>query len=122
VATTTRADDIASMVASRYLSCLLRHLGANVTLAGVVGDDTAGRTVKRLLEEIGIDTNLVVLDTDRCTTTKERFVGRAAGRHPHQILRVDHESTLPIGGPVEQRLLAGAFHIVGIRSPSGGCS
>jgi len=91
------------------VACLLRHLGANVTLAGVVGDDTAGRTVKRLLEEIGIDTNLVVLDTDRCTTTKERFVGRAAGRHPHQILRVDHESTLPIGGPVEQRLLAGVL-------------
>ena len=34
------------------VACLLRHLGARVTLAGVVGDDPGGRTVRRLMDEI----------------------------------------------------------------------
>ena len=78
------------------VACLVRHLEAQVTLAGVVGDDASGRIVRKLLDEIDLDKALVLTDTDRCTTTKERFVGRAAGRHPHQILRVDRESAAPI--------------------------
>ena len=88
------------------VACLLRHLEAQVTLAGVVGDDPSGRTVRRLLEEIDLDTDLVLTDTNRCTTTKERFVGRAAGRHPHQILRVDREWTEPLAEEIENKLIA----------------
>lgn len=86
------------------VACLLRHLDARVTLAGVIGDDASGRTVRRLLDEIGIRDDLVLSDPDRCTTTKERFVGRAAGRHPHQILRVDHETPHPIEAAIEHQL------------------
>jgi D-beta-D-heptose 7-phosphate kinase/D-beta-D-heptose 1-phosphate adenosyltransferase len=88
------------------VACLLRHLEARVTLAGVVGDDPSGRTLRRLLEEIGLDTQLILTDPERCTTTKERFVGRAAGRHPHQILRVDRESTDPLDEHVERKATA----------------
>ena len=88
------------------VACLLRHLESQVTLAGVVGDDPSGRTVRRLLEEIDLDTDLLLNDTDRCTTTKERFVGRAAGRHPHQILRVDRESREPLEEHIEEKLTA----------------
>ena len=90
------------------VACLVRHLEAQVTLAGVVGDDASGRIVRKLLDEIDLDKALVLTDTDRCTTTKERFVGRAAGRHPHQILRVDRESAAPIAKKsIENRLLHG---------------
>jgi len=45
--------------------------------------------LRRLLEESGIDTRLVLTDPHRPTTTKERFLGLAAHRHAQQILRVD---------------------------------
>jgi len=75
------------------VAVLLRGLGADVVLAGVVGDDLAGRTVRKLLEECGVDSKLLVTDAGRPTTTKERFMGRAPHRTPQQILRVDHEVT-----------------------------
>jgi len=86
------------------VASLLRGLGADVTLAGVVGDDSEGRTLRKLLDEAGIHTQSVLTDPTRPTTTKERFLGRAANRHPHQILRVDHELREPIGAELEERL------------------
>ncbi len=86
------------------VACLLRALEADVCLAGVVGDDAEGRIVRRLLEEAGIDQSLVLTDAERPTTTKERFIGRAAGRHPHQILRVDQETCEPLPEPVAREL------------------
>ena len=74
------------------VAVLLRGLEASVTLAGVIGDDASGRTVQRLLAEARIDATPLVVDPSRPTTTKERFLGRAANRHAHQILRVDTES------------------------------
>ncbi len=70
---------------------LLRGLGAEVAVVGVVGDDTSGRVVARLLREQGIDDRLVLSEESRRTTTKERFLGRTMSRHAHQILRVDSE-------------------------------
>ncbi len=84
---------------------LLRALGAEVTLAGVVGDDSAGRMLQKLLHDAGIDNHLIRIDSRRPTTTKDRFVGRAADRHPHQILRVDSESREPIGHQIESELV-----------------
>jgi D-beta-D-heptose 7-phosphate kinase/D-beta-D-heptose 1-phosphate adenosyltransferase len=80
---------------------LLRALGARVTLAGVVGEDQAGRLIQKLAHDAGIDCDLVVTDSSRLTTTKERFVGRAADRHPHQMLRVDSEMRNPIAKDIE---------------------
>ena len=75
---------------------LLRGLEADVTLAGVIGDDASGRTVRKLLDEAQVDAALIVVDPARPTTVKERFLGRAANRHAHQILRVDTESRTPL--------------------------
>lgn len=86
---------------------LLRALDAEVVLAGVVGDDASGRVLRQLLAEAGIDDRLVLCDAQRPTTTKERFIGRAAGRHPHQILRVDEEVCDPLGGDLPQQLADG---------------
>jgi D-beta-D-heptose 7-phosphate kinase/D-beta-D-heptose 1-phosphate adenosyltransferase len=75
---------------------LLPHLEADVTLAGVVGNDSDGHTLRALLRDEGIDDQFVLTDPTRPTTAKHRFVGRASDRHPHQILRVDRESRAPL--------------------------
>lgn len=85
---------------------MLRGLDAEVTLAGIIGDDRDGLQVIEDLQQAGVDCSAVLTDTDRPTTCKVRFMGRAQHRHPHQMLRVDREVRYPIGTTVAQRLLA----------------
>lgn len=84
---------------------MLAGLDAVVTCAGVVGDDEAGSQVRQLLNDVNIDHTLVLTDPSRPTTCKERFIGRAANRHPHQILRVDSEERDPLSPQLETELL-----------------
>ena len=70
----------------------LSHLGARVLAAGILGADYSGDSIRKMLSEINVDCQLLVTDPARPTTTKNRFMGRAANRHPHQILRVDRET------------------------------
>lgn len=86
------------------VATLLRSLDAEVVLAGVVGNDSEGRLVQRLLDEAGIERRPVVVDPDRPTTTKQRCMGRAANRHPHQMLRIDYETTRPLADDLEAAL------------------
>jgi D-beta-D-heptose 7-phosphate kinase/D-beta-D-heptose 1-phosphate adenosyltransferase len=86
---------------------MLRGLEAEVVCAGVVGNDEAGIATRSLLEENGVDDELLLVDPSRPTTVKERFVGRAQAKHPSQILRVDHEVTTPLSAELESRLIAG---------------
>jgi D-beta-D-heptose 7-phosphate kinase/D-beta-D-heptose 1-phosphate adenosyltransferase len=90
------------------VATLLAALDCAVELAGVIGDDSAGRTLSRLLADARLEKNLVVTDGDRQTTVKERIVGRTAGRQPHQIVRVDRESRRPLPEEQENQLLASA--------------
>jgi D-beta-D-heptose 7-phosphate kinase/D-beta-D-heptose 1-phosphate adenosyltransferase len=97
---------------------MLRGLEAEVCCAGVVGADPDGAAVRHLLTDSGIDHSLVLRDNDRPTTVKERFIGRAANRHPHQILRVDREvrDALPedLEGKLARQLIArlGEFQVL----------
>ena len=84
---------------------MLRGLDAEVTLAGVVGDDADGKVVAEDLTRFGVDCSALVVDSDRPTTCKVRFMGRAQHRHPHQMLRVDREVRHPIRTEVAQQLL-----------------
>lgn len=62
-------------------------LGVNTTLLSVIGDDSAGRSVARLLEEALINSGLYV-DPGIDTTVKLRVIGGH-----QQLLRVDFETT-----------------------------
>jgi rfaE bifunctional protein kinase chain/domain len=62
-------------------------LGAVSALLSVVGDDEAGRTLGRLLDEGQIDANLHI-DREIDTTVKLRVIGRQ-----QQLLRIDFETT-----------------------------
>lgn len=87
-----RADrDEVRLGGAANVANMVRGLEANVTLASVVGDDAFGRTVREELERAGVDCSALISDHTRPTTVKERFIGRAQNRHPHQMLRVDRE-------------------------------
>ena len=93
------AGSVASMAAT---------LGAETILAAVVGDDAEGRLVCDLLEKAEVDTEHVLTVPDRCTTVKERLLGRAQQRHPHQMMRVDREVDRPIESDQADALVAGS--------------
>ncbi len=86
------------------VATMLRALGARVALAGVVGDDDDGKRIRRMLLEQGIDDEAVLIDPDRPSTVKERYIGRAQQRHPQQMIRVDYEVREPLSAPREQEL------------------
>lgn len=75
---------------------MLIGLETEVTMAGVTGTDMDGAVVRDALVEKGIDCTAIVADASRPTTVKQRFMGRAQQRHPHQILRVDREVNTPL--------------------------
>ena len=87
------------------VATMLAALGAEVRLAGGVGDDPEGAFVRRMLDEKGIDHGGVVPLDDRPTTLKERYIGRAQDRHPQQMIRVDYEVRAPIPAPAEATIL-----------------
>lgn len=75
-------------------------LGAQVTLAGVVGDDASGKQLTAILEQEGIDTCAIVKDAGRPTTVKTRVLAGS-----HQLVRVDREVTAPISEALADELL-----------------
>lgn len=99
-------DEEVRLGGAASVAFLLRGLDCDVRLAGVVGDDFEGRTLRKLLDDHAVDRHAVLSDSYRPTTVKQRFVGRAAQRHPHQILRVDHETREAIRGDLAERFVA----------------
>jgi D-beta-D-heptose 7-phosphate kinase/D-beta-D-heptose 1-phosphate adenosyltransferase len=78
----------------------VQALGGQVTLVGLAGDDPAGEQVRNLAADI---TNLnlaLVVDGDRPTTLKTRYI--AAGQ---QLLRVDEENGADVSPALEAALL-----------------
>src|SRR5262245_43882017 len=86
------------------VATMLRALGAEVCLAGVVWADADGLRVRQTLLDLGIDAEAVLTDSGRPTTVKERYIGRAQHRHPQQMLRVDYEVRAPLAADVERQL------------------
>lgn len=64
----------------------VRALGGQVVLAGLIGDDEAGRRVQATLAENGIESALGVASDGRPTTLKTRVVAQH-----QQIVRTDRE-------------------------------
>jgi rfaE bifunctional protein kinase chain/domain len=68
----------------------LRGLGAGVEMAGLLGNDAAGRFVARALKGKRIGVSAAILDPDRPTTVKTRVIA-----HSQQVVRVDREHKFP---------------------------
>src|SRR5581483_2839317 len=48
----------------------------------------------------------VIVDPDRPSTVKERYIGRAQHRHPQQMIRVDYEVRQALPDAIEQAMCA----------------
>ena len=80
-------------------------LGAVCHCAGVVGTDADADVIRAMLREQGAETAGLIADPARPTTRKTRLIGLAQHRHRQQLIRIDEESTRPIGDAVTQALL-----------------
>jgi rfaE bifunctional protein kinase chain/domain len=84
VVTVRQRDNRLGGAANVALNC--KALGTKVTLASVIGDDSEGRLLRKLAEDAGIDTSLLVNSKHRPTTTKTRIISE--GKH---MMRLDEE-------------------------------
>ncbi len=75
------------------------RMGAEVTLAGVVGADAGADRLQASLRENGCSTEGVVVARDRPTTVKTRVVVQN-----QQIVRIDRETREPVCGKTLERL------------------
>ena len=66
-------------------------LGGQAILVGVIGNDSAGDDIDRLLRTTPGVASALVRIADRPTTCKTRFMTRS-----HQLLRLDEETTAPL--------------------------
>ncbi len=80
-------------------------LGSQAVVAGVIGDDEAGRRLLAALQAAGIDPAGVLVDCTRPTTTKTRLVAESVLRVPQHLARLDRLSRAPLGQAVESALL-----------------
>ncbi|MFC1564490.1 D-glycero-beta-D-manno-heptose-7-phosphate kinase [candidate division KSB1 bacterium] len=75
-------------------------LGGNPLLFGVVGDDSAGNDLEKLLDTKKFDKRGIIIDEKRPTTMKTRII--AQDQH---VVRADFESTMEINRSVQKKLL-----------------
>ncbi|MBA3828541.1 MAG: carbohydrate kinase [Taibaiella sp.] len=86
VVTLNKRESRLGGAANVALNC--KALGAKVTMASVVGNDADGQLLRKLAADAGIDSSLMVMSSQRPTTTKTRVISR--GQH---MLRLDDEIT-----------------------------
>jgi len=73
----------------------IASLGARVCVAGLVGDDSAGRDLVRTLQDRGVCTEGIVSCPERPTTTKTRVLAGARHTIRQQLVRLDREPPTP---------------------------
>lgn len=85
----------------------LRGLRVGVEMAGLLGDDPAGRFIARTLRAKRIGVVAAVVDPDRPTSVKTRVIA-----HSQQVVRVDRERNAPPSRATCDALLGKALAIL----------
>ncbi len=75
-------------------------LGAVVSPLGVVGEDMSAEQLRSAFEEIGVNTDSLVIDSSRPTTLKSRIIA-----HNQQVVRADRESRFAIDEQIQDRIV-----------------
>ena len=83
-------------------------LGANVCVAGVIGNDESGEELRDMLEKLGVSAEGLVVQEGRKTSKKSRIVASN-----QQILRYDRESKESISDESTQAVIAYASRVMG---------
>src|SRR6266699_2298549 len=76
-----------------------RTLGAEVFLAGVVGDDLPGQQLRRAVGDLQMHQEGLVTDAQRPTSTKTRILAGSPQIVQQHIVRIDRVDTSEVGQP-----------------------
>jgi len=79
----------------------IASLGGIPLMAGAAGDDVEGKKLVELLRRDGIDTDAVICDPGRHTTSKTRIMSDG-----HQLIRLDREITEPISEEMQGEIIS----------------
>ena len=82
-----------------------RTLGAEVFLAGVVGDDVPGRRLREAISELGMHQEGMVSEAGRPTSTKTRIVAGSSQMVQHQIVRIDRVDNSDLENDSKSRII-----------------
>src|SRR5256885_16449571 len=80
-------------------------LGAEVFLAGVVGDDLPGQRLRRAIAELKMHQEGLVTDPHRPTSTKTRIMAGSPQIVQQHIVRIDRVDTSEVGEPSKGQII-----------------
>jgi D-glycero-beta-D-manno-heptose-7-phosphate kinase len=89
-----------------------RSLGAEVFLAGVVGDDLPGERLRRAIADLKMHQEGLVTDTHRPTSTKTRILAGSPQVVQQHIVRIDRVDTSDIEQPGKRYICDYILHIL----------
>jgi rfaE bifunctional protein kinase chain/domain len=81
-------------------------LGSQAIQVGLVGSDRAGEELIQCLRESNIETQGIVVDSNRCTTQKTRILAQGSLRFPQQLVRLDRIDRHPPDAGIQTALVA----------------
>jgi D-beta-D-heptose 7-phosphate kinase/D-beta-D-heptose 1-phosphate adenosyltransferase len=92
-------DERVSIGGAGNVAINLISLGASVKIFGILGNDDNGNKLSELLKQTDIDSNDLITDPERITTTKTRIITRN-----QQIVRIDYEQNNPISDITRKKM------------------
>ncbi|HEY6952899.1 MAG TPA: D-glycero-beta-D-manno-heptose-7-phosphate kinase [Bacteroidota bacterium] len=78
----------------------IASLGGIPVMVGVIGEDVAGISLRKIIEDLRFPTSGIVTDGTRPTTVKTRVIA-----HNQHVVRIDHEAKADIAEDVQRKLL-----------------
>lgn len=82
-----------------------RSLGAEVFLAGVVGDDLPGQRLRHAIDDLGMHQEGLVTDAQRPTSTKTRILAGSPQIVQQHIVRVDRVDNSDLGDVSKSQII-----------------
>jgi len=82
-----------------------RTLGADVFLAGVVGDDLPGQRLRRAISDLQMHQEGIVTDPKRPTSTKTRIIAGSPQIVQQHVVRIDRVDTSDLSEPGKGRII-----------------
>jgi len=79
-------------------------LGNRAILLSLIGDDEAGVSLRRALEQAGIDSQGLIVEAGRPTSVKMRVMARGELHLPQQLARIDRVERQPLSPASEAAL------------------
>jgi len=89
-----------------------RTLGAEVFLAGVVGDDLPGQRLRSAINDLGMHQDGLVTDEQRPTSTKTRIIAGSPQLVHQHIVRIDRVDTSDLCEPSKGRIIDYIRHML----------